>query len=471
MNLLGILSSATSSLQAQQTVVAVDGNNVENASTPGYAQQQVNLVEGTPAYIVGTGAIGSGVQVASITQNRNPFVEAQLPSAFSSASSSSAEAQALQGLTALDPSTQGNLASALASFYSSMQALTQDAGSTQLRQTAVASAQALATSFQTTSQSIASARSGLDTQIQGQVTQVNQLAAQVAKLNGQIQAAQASGAQPNSLLDERQAALDQLAQIAGATWVSDQSGNVSVMLGGGLALVTGTLAGSLSTVADASNGGHLAVRISLPGSSSASALAPGAVGGSIGGEIAARDQVLGGAAQRLDQLAYDFANAVNAVHETGYGLDGATGRPLFDVGATASGAASSIAVDAAVANDPSALAAASTAAGVPGDATALQAIVNTEQQGLTGGLTAAGTVADITTQYGTAASQAQAASTQDASVLSQLQQLRASASGVSVDEQLVGLQQAQRTYQAISQVIQATTAMLDALLSSISAAG
>ena len=464
MNLLSILSNAATSLQAQQTVVAVDGNNLQNANTPGYAQQVANLVTAVPSDYVGGALVGTGVQVASITQNRDPFVEAQLPAAFSSASSSAAQAQALEGVSALDPQANGSLASALANFYAAMQSLTQDAGSTQLRQAAVAAAQALATAFHATSQGVAAARSGIDSLVAGQATQVNALASQVAQLNGQIRTAQASGAQPNDLLDKRQAALDQLAQIAGATWVKDQSGDVSVVLGGGLALVTGSLAGSLSAVADPSNGGHLAVQLSLPGSSSPSALAAGSLGGSIGGELAARDQVLGTAAQRLDQLAFDFAGSVNAVHQAGYGLDGATGRTLFDVGSTASGAAASIAVSAAVAASPLALAAASSAAALPGDATALQALVDTEQQGLTGGLTTSATVADITTQFGAAAQQAQAVSDQDAGMLGQLKQMRASASGVSIDEQLIGLQAAQRAYEAISKVIQTSTSMIDALL-------
>jgi len=464
MNLLALLSSTASSLEAQQAVVAVSGDNIDNASTPGYVQQQVNLEEVGPGVVVGTSSVGSGVQVASITQTTDSFVEAQMPAAFSAASSSSAEAQALQGVTVLDSSSSSDLATALGNFYSSMEAVTEDAGNTSLREAAIASAQALATSFNQTSQGIESAQSGIDSQIAGQVTQVNQLAAQVAQLNGQIAAAEASGGNANSLLDSRQTALDTLAQLAGASTISGQNGEVSVVLGGGLALVSGNVAGSLTATPDAANGGHLAVGIVLPGSSSSSAIDPSALGGSIGGELTARDEVLGGSLTSLDQLAFDFANSVNTVHEAGYGLDGVTGRALFDVGATASGAAGTIAVDPAVANDPDALAASATAAGVPGDGSQMQALVNTESQGLTGGLTASETLASLTTAFGNAAEQAQAVSTQDAGMLSQLQTTRSSAEGVSIDEQLINLQQAQRAYEAVSRVIQTTSNLLDNLL-------
>jgi flagellar hook-associated protein 1 FlgK len=464
MDLLAILSNGAASLSAQRAAAAVASHNLQNANTPGYARQRANLEAVVPADFVGGGFIGRGVRLASVTQARDRFLEAQVPGSLGSASRSAAEADALEGVSALDPQSPGNLAEALSGFYASLRGLSQNAGNAQLRQAAVSSAKALTLAFRRTATSLEQARTGLDAQLRGQAGEVNQLAVQVAKLNGDIRAARASGAEPNDLLDSRQSALDRLAELVGAVPVADANGDVNVTLGGGASIVTGSLAGSLKLEADAANGGHLAVRVNLPGSSSAAALAPAALGGAMGGALDARDDTLATAASRVDQLAFDVAGATNAVHRAGYGLDGATGRDLFDAGGAAAGAASRMAVSPAVAADPRALAAASSAAALPGDASALQALVATESQALSGGLDATSALSDLTSQFGAASQRARAAADQDGALRDHLQSMRTSVSGVSIDEELIEMQKAQRAYEAIAKVIQTSSDMLGTLM-------
>jgi flagellar hook-associated protein 1 FlgK len=464
MDLLAILSTGAASLSAQRAAAAVASHNLQNANTPGYARQRANLEAVVPADYVGGGFIGRGVRLASVTQTRDRFLEAQVPGSLGNASRSAAEADALEGVSALDPQAAGDLTDALSGYYAALRSLSQDAGNPQLRQAAVSSAKGLALAFRRTAGSLEQARTGLDARIRGQAAEANQLAVQVSRLNGDIRAARASGAEPNDLLDARQSALDRLAELVGAVPVPDANGDVNVTLGGGAAIVTGSLAGSLGVVADPGNGGHLAVRVTLPGSTSAASLPSAALGGAIGGALDARDGALATAASRVDQLAFDVAGAANAVHRAGYGLDGATGRDLFDAGAAAPGAASRFAVAAAVAADPRALAAAGSAAALPGDASSLQALVATESQGLTGGLSAAAALSDLTSQFGAASQRARAAADQDASLRDHLASMRASVSGVSIDEELIEMQKAQRAYEAIAKVIQTSSEMLSTLM-------
>jgi flagellar hook-associated protein 1 FlgK len=464
-DLLSILSSAGSSLAAHRAAAAVASHNIENASTPGYARQQADLTAVTPVDQVVGGFIGAGVRLSNVTQTRDRFLESQIPAALGGASFSSAEAQSLEAVSALDPQASGNLGDALAQFYSSLRALNQNAGSAQLRQAAVSSARSLAMAFQRTGSALDDAQRGLDAQLQGKVGEVNQLAADVARLNGAISTARAGGSEPNDLLDARQKALDRLAEIAGAVQVQDGSGDVNVSIGGRFSIVDGNLAGSLQTVPDPGNGAHFVVRGSPPGSTTPMDLPTGALGGELGGFLKARDGVIGTAVTRLDQLAFDLAGAVNAAHQAGFGLDGVSGRTLFDVGATASGAASRLAVSAAVAADPRALAAASSAAGLPGDATALQALLSTERAALSAsGLDPTATLGDITSQFGGLTASARAEADQDGALLDQLQTMRQSTSGVSIDEELLSLQKAQRAYEAVAKVIQTSSEMLTTLM-------
>jgi flagellar hook-associated protein 1 len=224
--------------------------------------------------------------------------------------------------------------------------------------------------------------------------------------------------------------------------------------------VAGTSAGSLSTQPDPTNGGHLGLVLTQPGGTSTLTLTDAGVGGSLGGTLAARDGALEGAQASVDQLASDLSTSLNTVNEAGFGLDGSTGLPLFTTGATVSGAAGAMAL--AIAN-PNQLALSATS-GASGDSTNAQALIATQSTPLSTGADVTDTLASITSQYGTAASDAQAMSTQDSAMSQNLLTQRASFSGVSTDSELITLQSAQHAYEAISQVITTTNNMMDVLL-------
>ena len=59
---------------------------------------------------------------------------------------------------------------------------------------------------------------------------------------------------------------------------------------------------------------------------------------------------------------------------------------------------------------------------------------------------------------------AKIASDQDGALLDHFDQLRQSSSGVSIDEELVNMTQAERSYQAVAKVITTTNDMLDTLM-------
>jgi flagellar hook-associated protein 1 FlgK len=465
-DLLAILNQGAASLAAQQALAATASHNIQNANTPGYARQTAVLETTLPAQFAGNAWIGRGADLQAVTQSRDRFLEAQIPAQLGLAAQSAATSSQLGAVSALDPSAPGGLGDTLAGFYAALRAMAQNPADAGLRQSAVAAARALARGFQNTRASLEAARSGADAQLGGAVGEVNALAAQVAELNGKIRVATAQGGQPNDLLDARQKAVDRLAELTGASPVPTSGGDVSLFLPGGSALVSGQQASTLATQLDLANPGHLKLQLVGPGGA---VQALTGVGGQLGGTVAARDGALLTAVNALDTMAFDLGGRLNAVHQAGFGLDGTTNDPLFTLGATSSGAAASIDVNAALVADPRRLAAASAATGpasaAPGDATNLQRLVDTERAALSNNLDAIDGLAKLTSDFGSAAQAASALADHDKALHDNLLTLRDSTSGVSIDEELIQLQKAQRGYQAISRVIQTSSDMLDTLMS------
>ena len=463
-DLLSILTSAQTSLSAQRALAATAGNNVENANNPDYARQVATLETVVPDDQVNGAHVGRGVTLASVTQVRDRYLESQLPRAIGDAASSTAESSALQAFSGLDPSASGGLDQAISGFYASLTALAQNPGDTGLRAAALGATHQMAQAFNRTAQQLAAARTGLDTQAGALATEIGDEAAAVAQLNGQIAQAGAAGGPPNDLLDLRQKHLDRLAELAGASPVATSNGQVNVVLPGGVTLVAGASAATLST-RPAPTDGHLQVLVS-PAGASGGAAAAATFGGTLGGTLAARDGAFAAAEGQVDQLAHDLAAKLDATHAAGYGLDGSTGRPLLDVGTGVAGAAGRMTV---AISDPSQLATAASA-NAPGDATNANALAATESSSVAGAADVSSALASIVSRFGAAAATAKAFADQDTAVKDHLTQLRASSSGVSIDDELITIQAAQRGYEAIAKVIQTADQMMQTVLAMVPSA-
>ncbi len=465
MDLISLLSNTGNGLVALQAKASTIGNNIANASTPGYARQSANLIEAIPSPLAGNrGFIGGGVLLGSVTQTRSQFIEAQLPSAFSHSSASSARSDALGSISTFDNGSESDLTGALGAFYSNLSALAQNPGDPSLRQSAVQAANWLVTTFNRTSSSIELARTGIDASLRDTIQQVNASAQQVADLNRRIASMAAGGAQPTDLLDQRHNLMDQMAQLIGTTQVPDAYGNISLVLPGGVTLVSAGIAATLSLEGDNTNKGHLNVVTTPSAGQAPVVLNQAEMGGQVAGLLSARDFDLGPTSRDLDTLAYDFARALNAQNRAGFDLNGNAGGDLFVVGATSEDAAATIALNPDLLRDSSLLAAAASADTVPGDASNLQLMVASQHMTLSSGLDVQKGMAKIVSDFGVAALDAKNAASFDQSALQSLENARNSVSGVSIDEEMVNLMQVQHSFTALSKVVEAGNNLLDILM-------
>ncbi len=322
-----ILSIGVSGLTASQSAISTTGNNITNANTPGYSRQRVELTPQAAQY-TGVGYIGSGVSVQSVQRVVDQLYVGQLRSdtaTYNELDSYTTQISQLDSLLA-DPST--GLSSSLQTFFSDIQQASQDPTSVPVRQVVLSDAGSLAQRFGTLYERLQSLSQSTNQQFNSLASNATSLATNIAKLNQDIldQSGNA-GAQPNSLLDQREELLRQLSEVVGVSVVSQNDGTVNVFMGNGQPLVVGNKANTLSTKPSLTDPTQQVITLSA--GNSAVDVTQYVTGGSLGGLVKFQNGTLNAAYNALGRVAITIADAMNTQHKKGVDLNGNAGTNLF----------------------------------------------------------------------------------------------------------------------------------------------
>ena len=325
-----ILSTSVSGLLAFQQALDVTSNNISNSATPGYSVENIELAE-QPGSGTGGGFFGNGVNVQSITRSYDEILASQVRSSQSSLSSfSTLSTQAGQIDNMLSSSSTG-LTATLQSFVNSLQSLSTAPASTAQRQVVISQAQALTTQLQSYQSQLETQGSDLESQIGTTVSQINTIATNIASLNGQIAAASGSGQTPNQLMDQRDSLVDQLSQYVSVNAVTQSNGEMDIYIGSGQPLVTSGSAQTLTATPDPNDPSESDIGIA-GGNGSVTNITSEINGGTLGGLLTTRSQVLDPTENALGQIAVGLATVMNQQQASGMDLTGAQGQPMFAVG-------------------------------------------------------------------------------------------------------------------------------------------
>ena len=456
-----LLNVARDALTAQSYGLNVTGQNISNASTPGYVRR-VALLE---TQNLGS-QNGGGVRAVGLDRVTNDFIERRENQATGTSSAATTRDQALASIEALFNDGGGTgLGSALNDVFASFSALAANPNDTTTRANVLAAAGAFADRANATGNTLAQTQIDLKQQAQDTVDQVNQRAQEIAKLDMQIAQATMQGDDASDLKDQRTQKILNMSGLINTHTFTDGSGNTVVQVAG-TTIVDGQHARTLSL--DLNADGSLKLLANQSGGG-ASEITQFLTGGKLGGIKDARDKDLFDVSQKLNALVFDVASAVNAQHALGVGADGGTGRNVFDIGATSTNAARDVRVSVDVFNHPERIAAASNVFSTPGgsdNAVALSKIFDT-QIAVGNTKTAAQAYGDLVGSIGSTRANSQRDVETQAAILSQVQSMHQSQSGVSLDEEMVNLTKFQNAYQAASKMIGVADQLMQTLLNTV----
>jgi flagellar hook-associated protein 1 FlgK len=301
------------------------GNNTANVDTAGYSRQQV-MTTASLQQNLGAGYIGSGTTLSDVRRIYNSFLDTQLQTSTSlSADAVAYSAEASKTDKLLSDSNTG-VAAAMAQFFTLMQGVSTSATDSNARQLFLTQASALTSRFNSVAAQLSSQNDSVNSQLSTVASQVNKLASSIASINQQITSSSATGATPNTLLDSRNEAVRQLNELVGAK-VVDNGGSYDVYIGTGQSLVTGSSAYTMSASPSATDPQQYSLKLQY--GSATTDVTSVITGGSIGGLLRYRSEVLTPSINDLGRVALVLSDQVNKQLNQGIDANGAFGSNLF----------------------------------------------------------------------------------------------------------------------------------------------
>ncbi|HEX4694570.1 flagellar hook-associated protein FlgK [Sphingomonas sp.] len=433
-----MLAIGASGLRAYQVALATVSENIANAGTAGYSRRTTNIKEVASIGAVGAQSTGSGegAAVTGVQRAGDMFKQAEVLVAGADLAKTETS---VTWLDRIETSMSGSvLGTRLSSFFTSATTLAGDPTSTAARSAMLESANGVASAFSETGASLDRVSADLDTTTRDTVSSLNSLAATLAKINNGLGRTGEGTAGNAALLDQRDQVLDQMSALTDVTVDYDRAGRATVRAGGsgGPVLVDTSQA---STVGYSRNAAGT-ITFNMMSGIDQHVLSP--VGGALAG-IVDGAQRIADARSRLQGIAQNFVDGINAVQAQGRDLDNNSGAALFAIDPSQGTAQVSVALD-----DPRGIAASAVGGGQRdntnlGNFTALRTSGDYENK-----------VVDMTTTNASALAQRKSVADAQTTIRSNAVASRDSLSGVDLDSEAVDLMRFQQAYAATSRVIQ-----------------
>lgn len=307
------LNIGINALRTAGQLINVAGDNVSNASTPGYHVKRASIVPMAGPTISGV-RIGLGPTVQDVSRIRSELIERALLMHVQLREKLGEEVQALGHLELyLNEPTEGGLDARLGQFFQSLTELTATPDDLILREQVVQQAKSVCDAFNQLDVQFRNVAESLLNAADLAVGRINTLTEAIANLNQQIKLIETAGTSAPTLKDNRDQLIMELAEIINVVVYDDEYGVVNVSCSGTL-LVSGNQNSPLELVI--TDEGIVIRR-------------EGAVGhyldvreGRLAGILNVANNLVPRYQSIVDELANAFRRALNLVHTTGLGLGG-----------------------------------------------------------------------------------------------------------------------------------------------------
>lgn len=468
-------------LKIYRVATEVISENIANVNTPGYSRQRV-ILESAPPTTHNGFPLGTGVKISTVERYYDALLQKQLVSAGTNLGYDSKKLDVLKQIEPIfNEVALDGLGASITNFFDSWQDLSTNPSGTAERQVVLSKAQIMTDQFRYIDRTLQDAIAAQEESIVPMVNDINRMVKDIAKWNNQIYTTELVYGNANEMRDQRDYLIRQLSEQVGVKFTENSDGTTDVYMTDNSVgppavdyyLVKGAQYGTLNapgTPAVVTATDYLGNNSSALDPTSATPFyASDTSGGALWATLKMRDVTINNYLGYVNELAKQLVTEVNTQHRAGFDLRNPqqTGVDFFVGTGTDAG---SITLNL---SSPDQIAAADIAAAPGNNANALKLaqLANKSITFTVGASTFNGTFSmfygSLVAQVGLDVQSAQTVVTQDAAFLKQLNTLRESSSGVSLDEELASLIQYQRSYQASAKLITTAGEMLDVLLNMV----
>lgn len=319
MSLSQALNTSVAGLKVAQSGLSLIASNVANAETPGYVRK--TLYQSA----VAIGEKGVSVRTESINRELDVYLQRQLRTEAAGGSYANLRADFYSRLQRVygDPGADATLEVSFNDFTDALQALSTSPDAPAARSAVISAAQVLAQQLNSMSSDIQGMRSDAELGLSDSVQRANNAMQQIAAINRQLAINTRPDAAAASMLDQRDAYIDELSQLMDIRVVPGDLNQINVFTNSGVQLVgtdaaqlkfdpqgTMTAAAQWSPDPDKRTVGTLT--LVTPTGGEVDLLMNGSIrSGEIAAYVEMRDDVLVQAQAQLDELASMMASALS----------------------------------------------------------------------------------------------------------------------------------------------------------------
>ncbi len=438
------IEMASRALRAFQRGLDVTGHNIANVNTRGFSRQTIEY--SSPEAIefysgMHPFRLGQGVHISSVNRIQDMFLQGRMFGAqgglgrFESLSANLSRIEPMFG----EPGTTG-ISAAMNRFFNAWSGLSSNPSEPSARLEVQLAGSNLSSRIRTAFHDLSGVETELKEQMSATFGRIDGLASEIAELNAQIRQSRSVGGEPNDLLDARDLAIEELSRLADVQVRYHDDGSATVH------------SGSFTLVAD-----YDALPIPRTYDAASFSLVEGTTSHPVrDGKLHGLMEALNSVASyksRLDDLANNLREQVNAVHVTGLNPNATTGVEFFNTLTDPPSGAIDFDLSSAIKADPNNIAASIT--GNAGDGGLALALSNLRDASISGlGQKSFGSFySELIGTVATHAAFAESALGTQTNVVEQIDTQRQSVRGVSLDDEMAAMLRMQRSYQAAARTL------------------